>query len=237
MIKKILIKTANGIGLMFSILIRLLGLKKRVMQFLLDDVDKLLLQHRQEGFFVESGWMRSIEINSTVDAVNNPIPWVTYSFIEFIKKRLNHLLTIFEYGSGNSTLFYANKTAGVTVVEHDKDWYERLKSLIPSNVTLLYNELDYNGIYCRAVKRTGKKYDIIIVDGRDRVNCIKNSLTALKKNGVIILDDSERDAYQDGIKFLIKQKFKTIEFWGFSPGLFYNKCTTIFYRSGNCIGI
>jgi len=237
MIKKIFVKIINGIGLLFSIIIRILGLKKRVMQFLLDDIDKLLLQHRQEGLLVETGWIQSIENNSPVDDANNPVPWVTYSFIEFITKRLKPFHCIFEYGSGNSTLFYANKAAKITVVEHDREWFEKIRSLIPSNVTLLYNELDYNGSYCRAAKRTGKKYNIIIVDGRDRVNCIKNALPALKKNGVIVLDDSERDAYQDGIKFLIKQRFKAIEFWGFSPGLFYNKCTTIFYRSGNCIGI
>jgi hypothetical protein len=237
MIEKIKIKILNGIGLTISIFIRILGLKKYVVNYLLDNIEKLLLLHRLEGYFVKSGWLNSIEKKSPVDADDNPVPWLTYSFIEFISEKLKPHHTIFEYGCGNSTLYYSQKAARITAAEHDYEWYEKISKAIPSNVILLHAELVYDGDYCRLAKGTGKKYDIIVVDGRDRVNCIKNSLPALKEDGVIILDDSERNEYREGIAFLMKKKFKRLDFWGFSPGLFYNKCTTVFYRKRNCLGI
>ncbi len=201
---------------------------------MLDNIDKLLLLHRREGYFVESGWINSLEKKLPVDKDDKPIPWLTYSFIEFLNGRLKSDQVIFEYGCGNSTLFYSQKVGNVTAAEHNREWYKKISKLIPSNVTLLYNELIYDGDYCRIVKRLKKKYDIIIIDGRDRVNCIKNAVPALKADGVIVLDDSEREEYREGIELLLKKGFKKIDFWGFSPGLFYNKCTTLFYRTRNC---
>ena len=42
-----------------------------------------------------------------IDKNSNPLPWVTYGFIDFISERLNKSIDVFEYGSGNSTLWYA----------------------------------------------------------------------------------------------------------------------------------
>jgi spermidine synthase len=82
-----------------------------------------------------------------------------------------------------------------------------------------------------------KKFDVIIIDGRDRVNCCKQALAALSKSGVVVLDDSERDFYAPGITFLKKQGFKELVFSGISPGLFYYKTTSVFYKADNCLGI
>jgi hypothetical protein len=51
------------------------------------------------------------------------------------------------------------------------------------------------------------------------------------------LDDSERDAYDEAVSFLLSNNFKKIDFWGISPGLFYKKSTTIFYKKKNCLDI
>ena len=83
----------------------------------------------------------------------------------------------------------------------------------------------------------GQKFDIIIVDGRDRVNCCYQSLAALNENGVLVLDDSEREKYSDAIVFLKGKGFKELSFSGISPGLFYRKSTSVFYKANNCLGI
>jgi hypothetical protein len=237
MLDKIKNKIMYGLGLSFSFIFRLLRFDKYIMHYLHDDIDKLLLLHRQEGYFIETGWIQSVEQQLPVDVNGNPIPWLTYSFIEFISRRIQSHHTVFEYGCGNSTLYFSQRVKMITAAENDLAWYEKFNKMIPSNVNLLYREQVYDGEYCKLAMRTGKKYDIIIVDGRNRVNCIKNIFPALKDDGVIILDDSERNEYQEGIKFLTRKKFKSIDFWGISPGLFYNKCTTVFYRERNSLGI
>ena len=189
------------------------------------------------GYLYEIGWIESFKRKLPVDKLGEPLPWVTYSFIDFISERLNKNMDIFEYGSGYSTLWYAKKVNFVTSIEHNKQWFEKIKNCLPKNVTIYYRELVYGGEYSKFPKSLKKKFDIIIIDGRDRVNCVKNAIDSLKNGGVIVFDDSERYKYKAGIKFLMERGFKKIDFWGISPGLFYKKCTTVFYKSNNCLGI
>lgn len=198
---------------------------------------KMLMSMNESGYLSEIGWINSFNINMPIDHNFKPLPWVTYSFIDFISERLTKDMYIFEYGSGNSTLWYAKKVNFVTSVEHDIHWFNKIKNTMPSNVDINYEELVYGEKYSNFSNNMDKKYDIIIVDGRDRINCIKNSLNNLKDNGIIVLDDSERMSYRDGINILLENNFKKIDFWGISPGLFYKKNTTIFYKTNNCLGI
>lgn len=198
---------------------------------------KKLLSMPYGGYLKEIGWIEAFNNKLPVDAENNPIPWVTYSFIDFISERLTKEMDIFEYGSGNSTFWYANRVNTVVSIEHDYDWYLRIKKSLPSNAVIYSKKLVYGGEYAVFPNTLNSYFDIIIVDGRDRVNALKNSLTALKPNGVIVLDDSERDRYNDGVTFLLNNGFKKIDFWGISPGLFYKRNTTVFYRINNCLDI
>lgn len=198
---------------------------------------KQFISMNSSGYLKEIGWIESFTCQLPIDKEHNPLPWVTYSFIDFIEDRLNKNMTIFEYGSGNSTLWYSKKVKLVISVEHDKKWYERIKNDMPENVKIHYKELIYGGDYARFTSTITERFNIIIVDGRDRVNCLKQSINSVSKDGVIVLDDSERDAYKEGIDFLLKNNFKKIDFWGISPGLFYKKCTTVFYKNNNCLGI
>jgi hypothetical protein len=189
------------------------------------------------GYLKEIGWIESFKMKMPVDKDLKPIPWMTYPFIDFISDRLSPDMEIFEYGSGNSTLYFASKVKWVYSIEHDEKWYKIMKQIIPNNVNLYHIKLDYGGEYSMFPLTLNKKYHIIIIDGRDRVNCIKNSIKCLKPEGVIVLDDSERTQYLEGIRFLLNEGFKKIDFWGISPGLFYKKCTTVFYTENNCLGI
>lgn len=189
------------------------------------------------GYLTKIGWRNSFLKRMPVDANDNPLPWVTYSFIDFIEKRLDSNLTVFEYGSGNSTLYYSKFVKSVTSVEHEKDWALKIKNTMPSNVTLQIVDVETNGLYSRFAYDSKIKYDIIIVDGRDRVNCLRHGFQAITDRGVIVLDDSEREYYSEGIEFLLNKGFKKIDFWGISPGLYYKKATSIFYKGDNCLNI
>ena len=196
-----------------------------------------LLSMGFNGYLNEIGWIKSFIHGAPVDSLKRPLPWVTYPFISFIDSRLDKYMSIFEYGSGNSTLWYSKRVNSVYSVEHDKLWYKKVRVRIPSNTKIYYEALGNNDKYADLPNSLNMKFDIIIIDGRDRVNCIKKSITSLKPNGVIVLDDSEREQYLDGIRFLNAQGFRQIDFWGISPGIFSNKCTTVFYKRSNCLGI
>jgi hypothetical protein len=198
---------------------------------------KALLSYNQKGYLNDIGWFKAFESKSPVDGDGNPIPWVTYSFIDFIKERLRKQHTVFEFGSGNSTFFYAKYAGLVVSVEHDKDWFEKIVKSKPENSEMIFCELVKGADYCHMPVKLEEKFDIIIVDGRDRVNCCKQAVNALSASGVVVLDDSERDKYKQAVDFLINSGFKHLSFSGISPGLFYRKSTSVFYKSDNCLGI
>lgn len=196
-----------------------------------------LLSYGHKGYLASIGWFTAFDNHQAVDAHNQPIPWVTYSFIDFIKDRLNKNLSVFEYGSGNSTLFYAKHVKRVVSVEHDEAWYQKIVNQKAPNAEMIFTKLETNGEYSQKAKLLGEKFEVIIVDGRDRVNCCKHSISALTENGVLVLDDSEREVYEEARTFLKREGFKELSFSGISPGLFYNKATSVFYKATNCLAI
>jgi len=198
---------------------------------------KELLSFNHQGYLYQIGWFNSFEAKAPVDNNNNPIPWVTYPFIDFIKERITKDHTVFEFGSGNSTFFYAKYAAMVVSVEHDKNWYEKIVSNKPENSEIVHCALEYGGDYSRMPIILDERFDIIIIDGRDRVNCCRQAIHALSPSGVIVLDNSEREAYKTGIEFLIKSGFKHLSFSGIVPGLFYRVTTSVFYKPQNCLDI
>jgi len=211
--------------------------REKLIFLLSDKTEHALLGFKTNGYLHDIGWVNSIIKNAIIDNSNIPLPWVTYPFIQFIETRLQPQFDLFEYGSGNSTLYYSKKVATVNSIENDRFWYDKIHSTMPSNVNLFYCELIYGGDYCKYSQQTLKNYDVIIVDGRDRVNSCKQSIITLKPGGVLVLDDTERIAYQEGIDFLLTNGFKKLDFWGIAPNISYLKCTSIFYKPGNCLGI
>ena len=185
----------------------------------------------------DSGWFKSFKTKRSVDKNGNPIPWLTYSFIDFITKRLNKDMEIFEYGSGNSTIYFAKNVNTVTSVEHNLQWFEKISTNIPENVKIIFNDLENKEQYYRIAELSNRKYHIIIDDAEERVKCIIHSLDSLTKDGVFILDDSERSEYSQGTNYLIMKGFKKLDFWGMAPGIYFKKCTSVFYRQNNCLGI
>ncbi|WP_017260158.1 hypothetical protein [Pedobacter arcticus] len=198
---------------------------------------KSLLSLNHKGYLKQIGWYKAYESKSSVDENGNPIPWVTYSFLDFIKGRLKKEQSVFEFGSGNSTWFYAQHVGLVTSVEHDQDWYNKIVASKPANSNMIFCALKEGGEYCKKPVSLGQKFDIIIVDGRDRVNCCKEAVNALTNTGVIVLDDSYRTEYKPGIDFLKANGFKELPFSGVSPGFLHRSSTSVFYKAGNCLDI
>jgi len=188
----------------------------------------------RSGSLIEVGWFKSLYAKEAVDRDNNPIPWCTYSYINFIEKKLKSGFRIFEYGSGNSTRWYAKKVKEIIVVEHNITWHKKMTPLLPDNATLIYRELGSD--YTSEILKHGL-FDIIIIDGRKRVKSSYEAIKALKPDGVIIWDDAEREYYTDGIKKLKELGFKEMYFDGLRPISPLDGRTSVFYRENNCLNL
>ncbi len=191
---------------------------------------------RNSEYLQTTGWFNSFKHRQAVDSTGKAVPWLAYPVSSFLQQRLNGEMSVFEYGCGNSSLWLAERVKRLICCEHDSVWYERMTSLAPSNVSIICRDTE-SGEYCGEIGKYHHEFDVIIIDGEDRVNCIKNSPEALKEGGIIILDDSFRDEYQVGKDFLALNGFKSIEITGPTPIYFNFGATTIFYRDTNCFNL
>jgi hypothetical protein len=60
------------------------------------------------------------------NSVQDKTPWLTFGAIQFIKKIARRDMTVFEYGSGGSTLFWAERVDRVFSIEHNREWHKRM---------------------------------------------------------------------------------------------------------------
>jgi hypothetical protein len=192
---------------------------------------------RHAGPPAQDGWFRSFEEGASVDRDGQPIPWYTYPAIEFLHTRIRPEMTVFEYGCGNSTIWWAARVAGVVSVEHDSEWYRRISGRVPPNVALLHVPLDRPGEYAGTLLRASRRFDVVVIDGRERVECTRGITRGLADRGVIVFDNSDRPEYAEGYAALADQGFRRIDFVGMVAIVPHKNMTSVFYRSDNCFGI
>jgi predicted O-methyltransferase YrrM len=195
------------------------------------------LIHDKRSFLHSSGWLRSKSIGHPCRPDGSPLPWMNYSVIRLLEERLRGDMSMFEFGSGYSTQFYADRVEKVTAVEHDATWYQIAKHHLPQNVELILQPVDTDGLYCRTITRAALSYDVVVVDGIDRVNCVHQALPFLTERGVLLLDDSEREQYNDARNEARAAGFRSLNFEGLKPNGSELSRTTVFYRNENCFGI
>ena len=71
-----------------------------------------------------NSWLRHLEEGKS--SVTDNMPWLTFGAIDFLKEKLNRDMSLFEYGSGGSTLFWSAHLRQVVSIEHEPLWYEKM---------------------------------------------------------------------------------------------------------------
>lgn len=65
--------------------------------------------------------------------------------------------------------------------------------------------------YAAAIDAYPENYfDIVLVDGRSRPSCMKHAIPKIKKGGLLILDNSDRDYYLTFFKTMLSEQFITV---------------------------
>lgn len=193
---------------------------------------------RKGGFAETTGWLASVRASRPVDDQGRPIPWYTYACLRFIEPRLPTDLAVFEYGAGNSTLWWLQRSRQLISIEHNPEWFGLLApGLAGTSATLLLREDVNDGSYTNAVAEFPVAFDVVVVDGRNRVACALNAAAHLSDRGVIIWDDADRPRYEGGLHELASRGFRRIDFHGLAPVSPRARSTAILYRPANCLGI
>lgn len=134
------------------------------------------------------------------------IPWFSYAAIDFLDRFVKPRMTVCEYGSGGSTLFFAKRAASVFSIEDNTRWFNMVQQRLRQNqirhVEIKLCPFDFKSAagfeqseYLNAVP--DRNFDIIVVDGSEewtqvRPACFRKAEAHIKPGGIIVVDDSWR---------------------------------------------
>ena len=160
--------------------------------------------------------------------MNEHVPWIPFEATDWLKKKIYNgdIKTVFEYGAGESTLFFQDRVNQVVTVEHNETWFKRIKAqinpdvvkliLAPSFKTLHEKEIPTQYVsnmmpkfnfcdYVESINANEIKYDLVLIDGRARPGCIAAALSHINLGKYLLLDNSNRGQYRKAIdSFLLK---------------------------------
>lgn len=174
---------------------------------------------------------RSIDDKICEDKDGNPIPWYTYPAIEYLSQFDYTEKKIFEFGCGFSSIFWARRSQSVISIEDNPNYYEKWRANF-SEPNLDIRWRDEGEIYENAIFEEENLYDVIVVDGKRRVECSAAAVKKLAPGGMIILDDSDRIntslEYVNSVEILKGANLIQVDFYGFCPMNNYTKTTSLF---------
>jgi len=149
------------------------------------------------------------------------IPLINTKIFESIKDCLGKKSVVFEWGFGYSTIYLSNIVGKIISIEHNKEWYNKIKEEIKNlnikniELNLLLPDTNMGERYLEYLSNNGDKtllgmnfynyvsyidtfdilFDIIIIDGRCRNKCLDKAIRMIKSGGFLVFDDYERERY------------------------------------------
>lgn len=161
-------------------------------------------------------------IHDVADMIGLDLAWWSYAAIDAVQAHLTRLggqANVFEYGAGASTAWLGRRSGSVTSVEHDPGFAEYLRRLLAEDATLAADGVDVRLVpatpsavpavssnrrghagldfteYVRAIDDGDGEFDLVVVDGRARVACVRAALPRLSSVGMVLLDNADRGEY------------------------------------------
>jgi hypothetical protein len=208
------------------------ALRRRLRRSLLNPINWGPSLHAARVLLRDYGHLRSVATESAIDGAGDSQPWYTYPAIDYLTQLDLRDRTVFEFGAGMSTLFWARVAKRVVSVEDNDDWYATVARQAPSNARIVF-EPDLRR-FVETIHDAGERFDIVVVDGAarggTRLRCCRAAVDALREGGFIILDNA--DWLPESTRFLREQGLLQVDMTGFAPICGHVQTTSIFFDRG-----
>lgn len=109
-------------------------------------------------------------------------PWYAPGTQEFLESVIKPDWNVFEFGGGASTIWYSDRVKLVVTAEDDRMYRTLIEDHKRANVELVGYGHD-----------PLEAFDLVAVDGHDRVECAKRSKSWVKPGGYFLLDNADED--------------------------------------------
>lgn len=161
------------------------------------------------GYWLSHPWQAVARLRTAIHDHRHPeAPWFSPAAVRLLRRALNGGAG-FEWGSGRSTKWLAQRLDSLVSVEHDPRWFSevsrQLEDAKVSNVELLHVASEHpaesaHGVdfpvkprYAAAIDGyADEAFDFIVVDGLYRQLCIASAVPKLKPGGLLLADDTHR---------------------------------------------
>ena len=144
-------------------------------------------------------WNFTYLVNRTILAFDEykyqGYPWLVKDANEFIENYLHDDSVCLEWGSGRSTIWFAQRVHHITSVEHNLEWYKKVQKLTKdfTNVSLYLRPLEPEEEYVNIANEFSKEsLSFCLVDGRLRAQCVISIEDKIKPGGLLVVDNIER---------------------------------------------
>ena len=214
-------------------------------------IKKIFLTLQTPTQFWSDFW---VSFEGSIFSELTPMPWMNYEAVLEIKNYLKPEALVFEYGSGSSTRYWISMGCKVVSVEHDQEFFGKMQDALahkcdyrlvkPEFDPMIkmkshefpesYKSFDFDSLsfeaYVKYIDRyPDNHFDLVVVDGRARNSCIVHAISKIKRGGILVLDNSDRDYYLKHTKLLLDDWSKKT-FRGTVRGLLHKEQTTIFLK-------
>jgi predicted O-methyltransferase YrrM len=129
-------------------------------------------------------------------------PWLTRDACRWLEEWLCPSHVGVEWGSGRSTLWFAERVGRLTSIEHVPSWHARVKSQLENRGV---RNVDYHLALLEAIGDHGaaryveigargptESLDFALVDGTLRDLCTQAAMRRLRPGGLLVIDNAER---------------------------------------------
>jgi predicted O-methyltransferase YrrM len=129
-------------------------------------------------------------------------PWIAPAAVLALDRLITREFSIFEFGSGSSTLWFSKRAGKVISVENNPEWFRSVQAALSaagvSNCELKLVPID--DFLVEMDRQPEGSLDLVVVDNEQnehvtRNDCVAASIPKVKPGGYLLLDDSDREQF------------------------------------------
>lgn len=172
-------------------------------------------------------------------------PWWNRDAIAYLATHLRAGDRVWEWGAGGSTVWLVERGANVTSIEEDPAWASKVQQRCPDADVRFIGGTHDGVLRSRQWVRTemffddyvgsidaepDESIDVVIVDGRCRIDCVRRAVPKVRKGGLIVLDDTEQPFLSFGPYLPELDEWRPVQKGGFKRGTYYYCQTTFLHK-------
>lgn len=179
-------------------------------------------------FSLATGHFHSSIRRRAVSSDGIATPWYCYPVNDLFDRRDFSNKVVLEFGGGQSSIWWAERSKSVVTIEADSDWFSEIKNHQCENLEIVhfnYSEIEKIKAYLNAKSVC---YDVIIIDGHDREKIASFCHNYLAAEGLILADNSDR---YDMDSAMSPELGARVDFYGFAPGVSLRHVTSLYFKN------